>query len=164
VEPTSPSSPPAKVVFDCNIFLQFLLNPNGPASRCVGAALDHTAELVVSDAVLNELRELPEKPVAVRNNIDELTISRFIKALLQNSTYLPHVPVRYLHPIDPDDSAYVNLALAANAKVVVSRDRHLLNLNNPAKPWSAPFRAQFPDLRVVTAEEFLRELDAAANG
>jgi len=43
----------------------------------------------------------------------------------------------------------------------VSRDRHLLNLNNPAKPWSADFRSRFPSLRVFTVEQMLSEIRQA---
>jgi hypothetical protein len=44
--------------------------------------------------------------------------------------------------------------------VFVSRDKHLLNLTNPAKRWSADFRARFPQIRVISPEAFLQELRA----
>jgi predicted nucleic acid-binding protein len=61
---------------------------------------------------------------------------------------------------------YIDLAVAAGAAVITSRDKHLLNLTNPAKPWSADFRARFPWLRVMSPETFLRELreESGANG
>ena len=68
---------------------------------------------------------------------------------------VPHV---FDHPIDPDDSGYVDLALATGTKLIVSRDRHLLGLNNPAKPWSAEFRRRFPEFRVLTPEDLLVQL------
>jgi putative PIN family toxin of toxin-antitoxin system len=159
VAPSSSSSAPDRIVFDCNIFLQFLLNPNGPAGRCISLALARQVELLLSEPVLTELRELPEKPVAIKYGIDDQIISRFILSLLQQAVYLENVTEQFQHPIDPDDSCYVNLALAGNAMLIVSRDKHLLGLNDPAKPWSEEFRRRFPHLRILTAEAFLREQD-----
>jgi predicted nucleic acid-binding protein len=69
-------------------------------------------------------------------------------------------PVVFEHPIDPKDGPYIDLAVAASATVITSRDKHLLNLMNPAKPWSADFRARFPQMRVISPEVFLQELRA----
>ena len=156
---SSPSSSRKRIVFDCNIFLQFLLNPNGPAGRCLQLALSGQIELLLSEPVLVELRELPEKAVAVKHAIDDQVIGRFILSLLQQAVYLDEVPEQFVHPIDPDDSCHVNLALTGKALLIVSRDKHLLGLNNPSKPWSTDFRSRFPHLRILTAEEFLKEHD-----
>ena len=43
-------------------------------------------------------------------------------------------------------------------RVVFDCNPHLLNLTNPAKPWSAPFRARFPWLQVMSPEAFLQAL------
>ena len=146
---------PPKVVYDCNVYLQHLLSPAGPASRCVRLAFDGAASLFVSDPVVAELRALPGKPVARRFGLDVDRVERFVSDLLRRATHLADVPSLYVHPIDPDDSAYVDLALAADARLIVSRDRHLLGLSDPSKPWADDFRRRFPSLRVVTVEGFL---------
>lgn len=66
-----------------------------------------------------------------------------------------------MHPIDPKDSHYVNLALASDAKLTVSRDKHPLGLTNPAKPPAAEFMSRFPHLKVLQPEELLRLLESA---
>jgi predicted nucleic acid-binding protein len=68
------------------------------------------------------------------------------------------VPTLYEHPHDPDDSHYVNLALAAGARLVVSRDRDLLNLMETNRPEGEEFRRRFPELRILDPVEMLREL------
>lgn len=150
-----------RVVYDCNIFLQFLLSSGGPAARCVQAALSGRVRLLLSDEVVAELLSLPDKPVAARNRIDEPVVHRFVISLLKSSDYIAQVPKRYGHPIDPDDSADVNLALAGGAVIIVSRDRHLLGLADLRKHWADAFRAEFPLLRILTAEQFLQEIDRA---
>jgi predicted nucleic acid-binding protein len=79
-------------------------------------------------------------------------IDALLDELIPTALLLQDVPHVFDHPIDPDDSAYVDLAVAAGATLIVSRDRHLLGLNDPAKPWSADFRRRFPDLKVLTVE------------
>jgi predicted nucleic acid-binding protein len=74
-----------RVVFDCNVYAQRLLNPGGPAGKCVDLAM---------------------------------------------------------------------------AQIIVSRDKHLLGLNNPALDWSGDFRARFPGLRILPPQQFLSEFEA----
>ena len=157
-------SPHDKVVYDCNVYLQFLFNRNGPSGRCVCLALDGEVELFVSDAVLNELRALPEKPFCARVGITEAIVEDFVTELLPRAIYVNDVPKAFEHPIDPDDSDYVNLAIVVGAELIVSRDNHLLNLTNPDKPWSAEFRRQFPAVRVLQPPQFLAEWDKKVSG
>ena len=86
-------------------------------------------------------------------------VADFIAELFPRATYVANVPRAFDHPIDPDDSAYVNLAVAVGAKLIVTRDNHLLNLTNPAKPWSADFRKRFPGIRILQPPDYLAEWD-----
>jgi len=58
-----------------------------------------------------------------------------------------NVPQRYTHPVDPKDSAYINLALATDSELVVSRDRHLLSLMDGTTPEGCSFQRRFPQTR-----------------
>jgi putative PIN family toxin of toxin-antitoxin system len=150
-----------KVVFDCNIFAQALLNPLGPAGACVNAATDGRVVLFISQFVLDEIREIPNKATPRKVGLTHEKAEALI-ALLVDSSQLIAVPqALFVHPIDPDDSHYVNLAIAADARLIVSRDRHLLNLNNSAKPWAEPFRRQYSHLQILSAEVFLEKLGKA---
>lgn len=150
---------PEKVVFDCNVFLQYLLNKDGPGGRCIELALTTKVQLCLSPDILAELRELPEKEVGIERGIDPEIIDRLIKALLAVSILLEVVPDSFRHPIDEDDSIYINLAIAAGAQLIVSRDRHLLGLADPAKPWATDFQRRFPTLWILDPVSFLREFD-----
>ena len=50
-----------KVVFDCVVFAQAIINDSGPAAACLELARAKTIRLVWSDYVLTEIRELPSK-------------------------------------------------------------------------------------------------------
>ena len=51
-----------KVVFDCNVLLQAIASPGGPAGRCVQLALDGGVQLFVSELILAELLDVASRP------------------------------------------------------------------------------------------------------
>jgi putative PIN family toxin of toxin-antitoxin system len=146
------------VIYDCNIHLQFLLNPAGPAGACVRAALAKEAELIVSYYILDELREMPERPTPRALGLTVEKVENYITEILRICTLVSHVPLVFEHPVDRDDSHYLNLAIATGAKLIVSRDRHLLGLMDDSKSWSADFRQRFPAIKVLTTEAFVEML------
>ena len=145
------------VVFDCVVYAQAIINPNGPAGACLELARNGAVSLCISDYVLEEIRQLPAK-IAPRFRITPAKVEECINDLIQFSRHMSQVPQVYVLDRDPDDSHYINLALAAGAKLITSRDRDLLDLMNAALPSGKAFQAQFPDLRVLTPEELLRHV------
>lgn len=149
---------PGRVVFDCTVFAQALINPKGPAGACVTAAQSGRLRLFVSEYVLTEVRELSGKlPPKLR--VDANWVETFIFDLAKYSESIAAVPELFVYARDPDDAHYVNLALAANARLIVTRDRDLLDLMDPAIADSRDFQARFPMLRVTDPVTLLRELE-----
>lgn len=151
-----------KVVFDCNVFLQALANPDGPAGRCVEMALSGQVSLYLSPIVLEEIRRVTSYPKLVAKF--KLRSERVV-ALMDNlpkaAVIVPTVPELWCYDRDPDDAHYIiNLALAAGATLVVSRDRDLLDLMDLAKPEAAKFQLRFPALRILDPVGFLQEVDS----
>jgi putative PIN family toxin of toxin-antitoxin system len=153
-----------KIVFDCNVYAQALMNPDGPSGVCLQAMIDRPKRLLVSNWVIQEIGELPNKGSLRSLGVSEERVAGVIAALRDAAVKIDKPGTRFEHPIDEDDSAYINLAIEGAADVIVSRDKHLLNLMSPAKPWSADFRARFPQIRVMSPETFLEELRAEAGG
>lgn len=147
-----------KVVFDCNIFVQALINLNGPAGRCVAKARDGEVALFVSPFVLAEIREIHFK-LPAKYGVTAAQTEELARAVAMFAIILTDVPEVFHHPYDPDDSAYVNLALKADARLIVSRDRHLLMLADPARKEGQEFQTQFPFLRIIDPVQLLRELE-----
>ncbi len=146
-----------KVVYDCNVFVQALINLNGPAARCVQHAKDGRVLLFVSPYVLSEVREIhlktPAKYGITAEQTDELT-----RAVALMATIVTDIPEVYRHPYDPDDSHYVNLALKVQASLIVSRDRHLLMLADAGRKEGKDFQIRFPNLRIIDPVQLLHEL------
>ena len=153
-----------RVVFDCNIFAQTLITPSGNAGQCVERVLDGRVSLYWSDYVLEEIRRIPAKPTPKRLGVTPDQSELLISRLMPVAHLVENPPSVYQHPIDPKDSHYVDWAVASNAKLIVSRDKHLLNLMNPSKPGAQQFKAMFPRLAVLQPEQLLELLRTIAEG
>lgn len=145
-----------KVIYDSNVFLQALANPDGPAGRCITLTLEGTVALFISPHVLDEIRDVTQRPKLVakfrlrRDRVETLLDNLLIAAVVVTS-----VPEHWTYERDPTDAHYVNLALAAGATLVVSWDKDLLDLMNDANPDGKALRTQHPGFRVLTPPQFL---------
>ncbi|MBC7784802.1 MAG: putative toxin-antitoxin system toxin component, PIN family [Burkholderiales bacterium] len=150
---------PLSVVFDCNIYLQALANPVGPAGQCVALAIDKSLLLFISPYVLQEIREVATRPKLIAKL--HLRPDR-VQALLDNipkfAVCIAAVPVTWGYERDPDDAHYVNLAIAAEAQLIVSRDKDLLDLMASHSPDARDLRSRFPSLRITDPVSFLNQL------
>jgi putative PIN family toxin of toxin-antitoxin system len=150
---------PRQVVFDCNTLLQALASPDGPAGRCVQLAIDGKIDVFLSARVLDELRDVAGRPkVIARLRLAPERTREFIEVVEMRATILSGFPEPFAYDRDPDDAHYVNLAAAANASVIVSRDKDLLDLIDPTRPEATDFRNRFPQLHILDPVSFLREI------
>jgi putative PIN family toxin of toxin-antitoxin system len=112
-------------------------------------------ELVVSPEVLAEVRDVLTRPKTI-HKFPALTpeaVDVFLRDLANHATTLPTTPKVFSLPRDPKDEPYINLAIGAQARYLVSRDNDLLDLMG-----DAAFRQQFPELVVIDPVAFLREM------
>lgn len=112
------------VVFDCNVFVQALANPVGAAGRCVELALQGKVTLFISTQILDEIRRVVAYPkTRTKLKLRDDRIDALLENLPKAATLVLAVPETWTYERDPDDAHYVNLALTANARLVVSRDK-----------------------------------------
>jgi putative PIN family toxin of toxin-antitoxin system len=144
-----------RAVFDCMVYLQAVLNEDGPAFACFRLVDDDQVTLCVSAPVLAEARDVLTRP-SLQVKFPRLAPERvetFLQRVEAKAVAVIEVPEAFSHPRDPDDEPYINLALAAGAKYLVSRDKDLLDLMN-----DPDFRSRFPHLTILDPVEFLRIL------
>lgn len=150
-----------RVVFDCNTFFQALASPDGPAGQCVQLAFDGRVHLFVSPTVLEELRDVTARPLVISKlHIVAERVDEFLEAIEIAATLLAGFPEFFVYERDPDDAHYVNLAIAANAELIVSRDKDLLDLMDTTNPEAMLFQNRFPSIRILNPVAFLREQTA----
>ena len=148
-----------RVVYDCNTLLQGLASPKGAAGACVQLVLDGKAELFFSAAGIAELRDVAMRPRVMRKlQLAQERIEDFIGTIESAGILVGTVSELFVYERDPDDAHYVNLALAAKAELIVSRDLDLLDLMDMSRAEGREFRRRFPNLKILTPPAFLAEV------
>ncbi len=145
-------------VFDTNIFLQSLLNPNSIAASCFETVRRGKVKLFVSKDTLAEVRDVILRPniLARLPDADAPQIEAFIEDISNISTLISSVPESFKFQRDPKDEIIINLAVVSKAAYIVSRDKDLLDLTDGFTGDCKEFRQKFRPLKVVEPLEFLR--------
>lgn len=114
------------VILDTNVFVSGLFFKSGPPGKIMDALMDEKFKLVISPPIYAEYL----RTVAVLSadnpqiNIESLLDIIFLKSILYEPKKLPD-PVTD----DPKDDMFIACALASKTKLIVSGDKHLLNVN-----------------------------------
>ena len=138
------------------VFLQASTRPQGTAARLF---IDHVEggdlALYVSDAILDEVRHVLWRPqIRAKNpSLTDEAVEEFFDRIGQVAQKIENVPASFTLPRDPDDEPYLNLALAAAADYLVTRDQDMLDLmQDPG------FRSRYPALLILTPVALLEVL------
>jgi putative PIN family toxin of toxin-antitoxin system len=152
---------PERVVFDCNVFFQALTSPAGPAARLLELASSRDILLFVSVYAIDEIRDVTSRPhIVAKYRLEATVVANFIADISSFATYVDSVPHVFDFGRDPDDAHYVDLALAANARLVVSRDKDLLSLRDAGAAEGRDFMSRYPTLLILTPPEALKLIEA----
>lgn len=154
---------PPTVVFDCMTFLQATTSPTGPSAACLRLVEAGRVRLVVSQPILDEVRNVLARP-RIRKTNPHLT-DESVDAFLAHVTVLappaPAPAAAFSYSRDPKDEPYLNLAIEAGVGLLVSWDNDLLDLMRPDDPDGQRLRTIAPGLTVVTPPDLLSLLKAA---
>lgn len=146
------------VVYDCMVFLQGLISESGVAVNCFELFENGIVELFVSEEVLEEIKDVITRP-KLQAKYPRLTNERaekLIEVLRAKATVIKHVPSVFNYARDPKDEKYINLAAAAGAQYIISRDTDLLDLMTGFDDDSKEFRQKFRPLKIIEPLEFLK--------
>ena len=114
----------------------------------------------MSREILAEVRDVLARP-RVRQQFSTLTdqlVDRFLVAIEAQAMIVSEVPPVFYFDRDPKDEPYLNLAIAASANYLVSRDKDILDLADPSTPDGKRLRLQAPELQIVEPRAFLEEI------
>lgn len=139
-----PETPAA--VLDCVIYVQAMMSESGPSAEVLRAFEAGEFGLLASEEVLDEIKDVLSRP-RIRTYAPHLTDERvqaFLTKLRTGATVLTSVPALVSLPRDPKDEKYLNLAIHARAGFIVTRDRHLLDLQDGDRMEDREFRALIP--------------------
>lgn len=143
------------VVFDCNLFLQAAISPRGPAFACLSLVERGSIRLIISPEVLSEARDVLNRPELTRKfvTLAPERVARLLADIEGQAVLVRDVPRTVELPHDPKDEPYINLAIVAGARYLVSRDHHLLDLMQDEQ-----FPKRYPDLAILNPVALLQKI------
>ena len=106
----------------------------------------------ITEAILAEIEDVLNRP-KLRRKYSVLTdekIAGVLQSVRAHTVVIENTNQIYAFERDPNDEVFINLALACEAKFIVSRDNDLLDLRK-----DDIFKISFPQLRIVSPAEFL---------
>jgi putative PIN family toxin of toxin-antitoxin system len=152
------------VVFDCMTFLQATTSPTGPSAACFRLVEAGRVRLVVSQPILDEVRNVLSRPRIRKRNphLTDEAVDAFLTHVLQVATRAATPPAVFQYPRDPKDEPYLNLAISERATLLVSWDNDLLDLMKPDDEEGQRLRARPPGLMIVTPPAMLALVSTAS--
>lgn len=118
-----------RVVADTNVLVSAVIAGGKPRAflrRCIHGEL----ELVLSPAILDELVNVLQRP---KFEMTEDEVNRIVWALIQTSHLVEVRSSFQVVEAEPDDDVILHTAVDGNAEIVVSGDKHLLDLKRYEK-------------------------------
>lgn len=158
------ASEKAKVIFDCNIFLQAFLSAKGIASKCLKLVEDKVIDLYISHDIFNEVKAVLSRPEFQAKfphaTIENLAV--FLENIQESATFIRPVGNHFELSRDKKDEPYLNLAIEIKADFIVSWDKDLLYLMNDISVEAKEFRQKSRPLKIVEPIEFLEIIASRA--
>ena len=143
-----------RVVIDTNIWISAFINPSGPPGQLIDLARQGEIALVISDYRIAEIQEVCRRDRVrrrLRISIDEidLLLERFRRESVEVA-----ITGTFRLCRDPDDDAFLEMAVRGKAHYLVSRDDDLKR-----DPELIAHLATF-GVSVISVARFLELLDA----
>lgn len=114
-----------KIVLDTNVFYSGIFF-SGPPFQILQAWRDRKIQLLISPEIFDEYLRAGNKLAEQFPNID---IEPFINLVESNAEFVHSANLPNPICSDPDDDKFIACALAGNAKIIVSGDKHLLKVS-----------------------------------
>jgi uncharacterized protein len=119
-----------RTVLDAHVVVSGILSENGTPGKILKAWYEDRFHLVVSPAILDELRRVLQYPrIERRHHWSASQVREFLEdlaslvILTSGQFALPPIVAE-----DPSDDRYLECAIEGEANYIVSGDRHLLHL------------------------------------
>lgn len=138
-----------RVVLDTNVFVSSLLSKKGPPAQVLDAWRAGRYLLITSPPIIAEIKTILDLPrIRKKYLIAHEDIEQIVNLLERDALVVPgRTNVKGAIPVDPKDEMFLACALDAGADLIVSGDRHLLDL------------AEFKGITIFTVRQFAERLE-----
>jgi len=114
-----------RVILDTNVFVSGVFF-TGPPHLILKAWRDGKLRLVVSAEILDEYRRVGQ---ALGEQFPAINLGPFLDLVAANAEMYPSPSLSAPVCVDPDDDKFFACAVAGKIKVIVSGDKHLLQVS-----------------------------------
>lgn len=139
-----------KVVLDVNILASASTFPERKPATVLKRVAGREFELILSEPIMERLADVLTRPYFAAK-LSEATSLHFQAYLRRNACMKEPDPTVVGIAPDTEDDLVLGTAVAANAEYLVTGDKGLLAVG------------EYRGVRIVTAEEFLRELERSGD-
>ncbi len=140
----APGAERLKVVLDTNVYISAFQYPKGRTVVLWDAALAGSFRLLVSPVIIQEMAGVLRADFKWSEDRVQDAV-RIVARVAGKGIVIPHTKVRVV-TADPDDDRILECAVDGKADLIVSNDRHLLNLK------------AYADIPIVAGVDFRRTL------
>jgi len=130
-----------KVVLDTNVFISGLYF-RGPPYQALEAWRDGVIQLVVSEKILEEYLRVGE---ILSKQFSKIRLNPILELLTIEAEIVADFKLPAPVCIDPEDDKFLECAIAGKVDVLVSGDKHLLNVSG------------YCGIEIVTPREFVEK-------
>ena len=138
-----------KVVLDTNVFISSFLG-KGPPHQILKRWIKGEFDLCLSNEIIEEYLE-----ILLRSGVNERPeVKEVLKLMKQQGNIIFSANPESCNVVkdDPDDDKFISCAIACEAKLIVSGDAHLLNIQ------------KYFDIEIIKARPFLTILENQTGG
>jgi uncharacterized protein len=140
-----------RVLLDTNTLVSAVLSPNGPPRRLLDGARSQVFELCSSPVLIAELLDVVSRDkFAKRFTQVSLTPLSIVREIRRMAYMAAPINVPRVIANDADDDHVLACALAGNADLIVSGDKHLHSLGG-----------EYQGIRIVTPAQAVKILETA---
>jgi putative PIN family toxin of toxin-antitoxin system len=114
-----------RIVLDTNVFISGLFF-SGPPHRILQSWRDGRIQLVLTPEIFEEYRRVAE---VLHEQFPAVDLTRLLELLVVEAEMCQAAPLLEAVSTDPDDDKFIACALSSGSKLIVSGDKHLLDVN-----------------------------------
>lgn len=114
-----------KIILDTNVLISGIFF-KGPPYQILKLWRENRLELIASEEIFEEYTLVCERLHAKYPNIN---IREIIDLIAINAYFYQQVEINTPITLDPDDDKFIKCALAGDVNIIISGDKHLLDVN-----------------------------------
>lgn len=130
-----------RVVIDTNVFVSGIFF-KGPPYQIMKAWSENKLRFAITPAILNEYKRVGE---SLAEQFPNINLAPIIDLVTIKSDIFPDEELPEPVCVDPDDDKFIACAIASKSKLIISGDKHLLNVSG------------YQEIRVLKPRPFVDE-------